>query len=205
MTEKKRNFFTLPNNIFEVGLTPFQLAVYSYISRCGNNSEAAFPSFSKIAEKTNMGERKAKDVVKELVALGLLIKQRRQSEKGNQSNLYKVVGPTERGGISEPSEGHGRTPQNASGSASDALTLVHDMHKGGAPHAQYKELGINNKKDKENNTSHSHATSHFLKSYDSNIKEEIEDTIIFYYAMYRDRLEKNHPKLKHDQLMRIYE
>lgn len=58
---------------------------------------------------------------------------------------------------------------------------------------------------KENNTSHLHVTALFLKEYDSNIKEYIDDTLTTYYAMYLERKKEEHPKLKRDQLQRIYE
>ncbi len=84
-----------------------------------------------------MSQRKAKEVVKELEALGLLNKERRWGEKGSQSNIYIVVSP-----MDIPKAG----PKE---SAHDALTPVHDMHPGGAHGAQYKELLYKEPSDKE--------------------------------------------------------
>ncbi|GBF78268.1 helix-turn-helix domain-containing protein [Paenibacillus sp. 598K] len=177
MAPKRKNFFTGPNAIFEIGLNPYQIAVYLYISRCGNNA-SAFPSFPTIAEKTGMGVRKAKDVVSELVEMGLLERQHRYGEKGRESNLYKVIEPELRGAQSAPS--------NEEVSASHAPTLVHDMHGGSAPHALYKELSINNIRDKDKRyialTSDGHP---FLHIYDLH---------------YKNKFGKSHPDVSEEQL-----
>ncbi|ASA21286.1 helix-turn-helix domain-containing protein [Paenibacillus donghaensis] len=179
--KKKKNFFTAPNDSFEIGLNPFQIAVYLYLTRCSNNSDSAFPSFSTIALKSGMGERKAKEVVKELVEMGLIKKQQRWGEKGRQSNVYQVVEPA--------AEGNNTSPQREGLSAPDALTLVHDMHNPSAPHAQYKELYINNQ--------------------DKNIKRYIDlpiDDHVFlniYNAEFKRSLKKEHPKITEEQLQHI--
>jgi hypothetical protein len=123
---KQTNFFKASNDVFDLGLDPYQLAVYLYLTRCSNNSDSAFPSYSKIAKKCVMSERKAKEVVKDLVSLNLLNRIRRFSEYGNQSNIYKIVIP------------EGSAPY-APPSAQDAQGVMHDVHPGSAQDAHNKE------------------------------------------------------------------
>lgn len=96
MDEIEGGYFKGANSIFEISLNPFQIVVYLYITRCGNNSKA-YPRYETIAKKCGMSERKAKEVVKGLVELGLLEKTVRIGSSGNQSNLYKVVNPRDAG------------------------------------------------------------------------------------------------------------
>ncbi|MUG43444.1 helix-turn-helix domain-containing protein [Paenibacillus woosongensis] len=211
---RKRNFFTPSNDIFEFGLNPFQLSVYFYLARCANNAkEEAFPSYATIAEKTGMSERKAKNVVKELVSAGFIKKQRRWGERGGQSNVYVVEDPLTveldgaRGVKSdtpnmknseESSNGKGSghilgtqsyTPQTVK-SAYDALNGVHDMHSPSARGAQYKELYINNKDYKE-------------KTYIDFDKIDDHSYFQIYNSVYKERFDKNHPRITEDQLRRL--
>lgn len=88
------NYFKMPNNIFDLGLTPSEFVVVTYLTRLENNNNKAFPSYKTIAENCNISERTAKTVVKSLVEKGLLLKVERFIEKNNKkyndTNLYKL-------------------------------------------------------------------------------------------------------------------
>ena len=94
---------------------------------------------------------------------------------------------------------------------------VYELPHGDFPHMEKPEMEnptliINdlNKKDsnnKEHNTSFSPKTMEtgYYLSYNSHLSDYIHETISFYYKTYSDRVGKDHPKLKVEQLERIYE
>ena len=49
------NFFSLPNEIFLLGLSPGELAVYCYLRRCENQkTHQCWPSYKTIGEAVGM-------------------------------------------------------------------------------------------------------------------------------------------------------
>ena len=49
---RKGNFFSLPNEVFLLGLSPGELAVYSYLRRCENHkSHQCWPSYKPSARQ----------------------------------------------------------------------------------------------------------------------------------------------------------
>lgn len=173
MSKKKKNFFMAPNISFEMGLDPYQLAVYLYLTRCSNNAAIAFPAFSTIAEKSGMSERKAKNVVKQLEDMGLLETVRRWGDKGRQSNAYRVIEPKDTAMI------------NAHG----ALTPVHDVHQPSAHGAQYKELMYKEPDYKE-------------KRYII-FPDDDHEFFGIYNSYYKRTFNKDHPKITVDQRDRL--
>ena len=122
LNKKKRNFFMTQNEIFEIGLGPYELAVYFYLNRLADNSTSeAFPSYPTIAKKCGMGRTKAYYAVETLIEKELLLKQPRIDETGQTSNLYTVLDPPELSTKSDGGSPHERGP-------------VHDMNGGSAPH-----------------------------------------------------------------------
>ena len=85
-------YFQVSNQIFEVGLGKYDLLVYFYLARCGNNGGKAFPSYQTIADKCGISRRMAIDTVKELEEKKLIQKKVRKGLKSvkNQSNIYVV-------------------------------------------------------------------------------------------------------------------
>ena len=113
----------IPNGIFDQGLVTYQLAVYLYLCRCGNQGAIIFPSYATIAQKCGMSRRKAIYTIKSLVDAGWLTckKRKKADEEGkNYPNLYTLISPTS----APPSAPH--APPSA-------------------PRAPYKEPLINNK------------------------------------------------------------
>jgi predicted transcriptional regulator len=67
-------FFQAPNNIFDLNLTPQDLAVYFYLCRCGNHGGTAFLSYATIAQKCGMSKSTVIRTVKKLLERKLLTK-----------------------------------------------------------------------------------------------------------------------------------
>ena len=91
------SFFIVPGEVFDYGLKPNEIVVFSYLCSCAdNNSFDCFPSVKKIAKACNMGQSTVRVVIHTLQEKGLIkIKSRYKpvpdTDKRRQtSNLYHV-------------------------------------------------------------------------------------------------------------------
>ena len=67
------NFFSLPNEIFLLGLSPGELAVYCYLRRCENQeTHQCWPSYKTIGEAVGMCADTVSRHVKKLEERGLI-------------------------------------------------------------------------------------------------------------------------------------
>lgn len=67
------NFFSLPNEIFLLGMSPGELAVYCYLRRCENQkTHQCWPSYKTIGEAVGMCENTVSRYVKKLEERGLI-------------------------------------------------------------------------------------------------------------------------------------
>ena len=63
----KGNFFSLPNGIFLLGLSPGELSVYCYLRRCENQkTHQCWPSYKTIGEAVGMCANTVSRYVKKL-------------------------------------------------------------------------------------------------------------------------------------------
>lgn len=89
----EKNYFKAPNDVFEVGLDPYEGMVYLYLTRCANNS-TAYPSYPVIAEHCGMSERTVKSVVKRLEQKNLIRVTRRRTQRDKSLvNNYEILLP----------------------------------------------------------------------------------------------------------------
>ena len=67
------NFFSLPNDIFILGLCPGELSVYSYLRRCEDQkTHQCWPSYKNIGSATGMSENTVSKYVQKLVDRGMI-------------------------------------------------------------------------------------------------------------------------------------
>ena len=67
------NFFSLPNEIFLLGLSPGELAVYCYLRRCENQkTHQCWPSYKTIGEAVGMCANTVSKYVRSLEEKGLI-------------------------------------------------------------------------------------------------------------------------------------
>lgn len=110
-------YFQTPNDLYEIGLTTHEIAVYGYLTRCTNTGSTAFPSYNTIAKKCGMSRSKAISTIESLIEKKIVEKKPRANNHGEQiSNIYTVnhqnlVGISQRlGGVSQrlgsPPENH---------------------------------------------------------------------------------------------------
>ncbi len=89
---RHKNFFILPNRIFEFGLKPKEFAVYSCLVRHSDKDGSCFPSRSTIANECCMDKKTVDSAIKALIDRGLIQKIHRHRTDGTKtSNLYHIV------------------------------------------------------------------------------------------------------------------
>ena len=61
------NFFSLPNEVFLLGLSPGELAVYSFLHRCENRkTHQCWPSIKTIGKAVGMSENTVRKYIRQL-------------------------------------------------------------------------------------------------------------------------------------------
>ena len=67
------NFFSLPNEIFFLGLNPGELAVYSFLRRCEDRkTHQCWPSIQTIGQAVGMSENTVRKYIQQLEERGLI-------------------------------------------------------------------------------------------------------------------------------------
>ena len=67
------NFFSLPNELFQLGLDYGELAVYSFLKRCENRkTHQCWPSIKTIGQAVGMSENTVRKYIRRLEERGLI-------------------------------------------------------------------------------------------------------------------------------------
>ena len=67
------NFFSLPNEVFLLGLSAGELAVYSFLKRCENRkTHQCWPSIKTIGQAVGMSENTVRKYIRQLEERGLI-------------------------------------------------------------------------------------------------------------------------------------
>lgn len=91
-----RKYFPLPNEIFHLGLTPGELAVYAFLMRCENRKTyQCYPSYRTIGEAVGLSRNTVKKYVDSLVEKQLIFTEPttvtlQDGTKRNGSLLYTI-------------------------------------------------------------------------------------------------------------------
>ena len=68
-----KNFFSLPNEVFLLGLSAGELAVYSFLKRCENRkTHQCWPSIKTIGQAVRMSENTVRKYIRQLEERGLI-------------------------------------------------------------------------------------------------------------------------------------
>ena len=69
----QNNYFTMPNEVFQLGLSAGELAVYSYLRRCEDRrTHQCWPSYRNIGKAVGMSENTVRKYVAMLEEHGLI-------------------------------------------------------------------------------------------------------------------------------------
>ena len=82
---------TKPNNIFDLGLTPIQFTLYSYLVSCAGSSTICWPSLKTICAKTGIGLTAVQDHLKVLEKRQIIQIGKRKTRNGNWNNEYTLL------------------------------------------------------------------------------------------------------------------
>ena len=97
MTKRHGNFFSLPNEIFDLELSASAFLVYCYLRRCANReTHQCYPSYETISEAVGLCRNTVQKCVCELVDMGLIRTENtsvitRNGLKHNGSLLYTIL------------------------------------------------------------------------------------------------------------------
>ena len=86
----------MDERIFNQGLKPIPLAVYSYLVLCAGSRGNCFPAMRTIAKKCACSESAARSAIKELIARGLIRREfgyleNRYGVRQQTSNTYHIL------------------------------------------------------------------------------------------------------------------
>ena len=85
------NFFRLPNNIFDLGLTPIQFAAYAHLVSCAGSKGYCWPSIEKIARKIGVGKTAIQEHLNVLQQRQIIAKSKRKTMSGHLNNVYTLL------------------------------------------------------------------------------------------------------------------
>ena len=86
-----KEFFRLPNKIFDLGLTPIQFTLYSYLVSCAGSKNYCWPSLKNISAKTGIGLTAVQDHLKVLEKRQIIQIGKRKTRNGNWNNEYRLL------------------------------------------------------------------------------------------------------------------
>jgi hypothetical protein len=115
---KPGSFFQVPNREIYRSLKPNAKVVYVAICDYADESGSCYPSRKTLATDTGISVRSVDGAIKELVAAGVIEKQERKKEGGdNFSNVYQIMMvATDEGGAAPALGGAAVTPRGAGNS-----------------------------------------------------------------------------------------
>ena len=99
MSKTRGNFFSLPNDIFELELPPSAFQVYCYLRCCADRkTHQCYPSYPTIGEVLDMSVNTVRKSVCELVDKGLIHTENttvitKEGERRNGTLLYTMLDP----------------------------------------------------------------------------------------------------------------
>ena len=86
-----KEFYRLPNSIFDLGLTPIQFTLYSYLVSCAGSKNYCWPSLKNISAKTGIGISAVQEHLKVLQKRQIIRIGKRKTRNGNWNNEYTLL------------------------------------------------------------------------------------------------------------------
>ncbi len=86
-----KEFFRLPNNIFDLHLNPIQFMLYAYLVCCAGSKGYCWPSQNTISAKTGIGTTSVQEHLKLLEKRQIIKIGKRRSRSGHLNNEYTLL------------------------------------------------------------------------------------------------------------------
>ena len=87
----REQFFRLPNNIFDLGLTPIQFLIYAYLVCCAGSKGHCWPSQVTISRKTGIGKTSVQEHLGILEKRKIIEKSKHGNLNGRRNNIYTLL------------------------------------------------------------------------------------------------------------------
>ena len=89
-----KEFFRLPNNIFDVPMTPIQFTIYAYLVCCAGSKGYCWPSIKTISDRTGISKTSVNEHLK-ILAKRQIIEIEKQKRPGSayKNNTYTLLDP----------------------------------------------------------------------------------------------------------------
>lgn len=85
------NFFRLPNNIFDIDLSPIQFTIYAYLVSCAGSKGYCWPSQAKISRVTGIGKTSVQEHLQVLQQRKIISKGKHKTATGHLNNVYTLL------------------------------------------------------------------------------------------------------------------
>ena len=87
-----KEFFRLPNKIFDVPMTPIQFTIYAYLVCCAGSKGYCWPSIKTISDRTGISKTSVNEHLK-ILAKRQIIEIGKQKHPGStyQNNTYTLL------------------------------------------------------------------------------------------------------------------
>ena len=95
--DTNKHYYLVPNEVFNLGLSSHEIAVYNYLLRCEDRrTYQCHPSYRTIGRAVHLSENTVRKYVQELEERGLIVTERtsiitRDGRKQNGSLLYTIL------------------------------------------------------------------------------------------------------------------
>ena len=95
--DPNKHYYLVPNEVFNLGLSSHEIAVYNYLLRCEDRKTyQCHPSYATIGKAVGMSNNTVRKYVQELEERGLIVTERtsiitRDGRKQNGSLLYTIL------------------------------------------------------------------------------------------------------------------
>lgn len=86
-----KEFFRLPNNIFDLKLDPIQFMLYAYLVSCAGSKGYCWPSQKTIAARTGIGATSVQNHLKVLAKRQMVSISKHRNAGGHPSNEYTLL------------------------------------------------------------------------------------------------------------------
>ena len=87
-----KEFFRLPNKIFDIPMTPIQFTIYAYLVCCAGSKGYCWPSIKTISDKTGISKTSVNEHLK-VLSRRQIIEIRKQKRPGSayKNNTYTLL------------------------------------------------------------------------------------------------------------------
>ena len=87
-----KEFFRLPNKIFDVPMTPIQFTIYAYLVCCAGSKGYCWPSIKTISDKTGISKTSVSEHLKVLAKRQIIeIGKHKRPGSAYKNNIYTLL------------------------------------------------------------------------------------------------------------------